>query len=390
MAVAVPSTFLVDTELWVQGSGTAAPLSDPKAGLACAESRVYGVPQLLALRPRRAGVPLLQLEHYPVEELERSLLQEVAAGKLPPAAWSKCREPARREALWIALHHGFMHAVYAMQPESSVFQEQVRPLRLSRGECDNLLQQLTKRAAPEGESVLWLLDRGGRLSVLDDEACARAAEALGRAGAGAERHAGFFLARLESKDSHLRRAAVEMIGKAVPHMLGSLDHQVDLFAAAVTGRLRDLDAGVRQAAVEALGFFSEAIVPHLAVLLDDPDLDVRGAAAFGLARVDGAAAPHVATIASWLADSNPMLRRVAAEALGRFRGRAAAHADALAERLQDEDADVREASAVALGAIGAIQWCDLLADSLAEDADANVREAAARAFQQLVGMVGQE
>jgi len=185
-------------------------------------------------------------------------------------------------------------------------------------------------------------------------------------------------AQLTGAEVEARRAALET--------LETLGPDADPAIAELVGALGDQDKFVRWAAARTLGRIGpmeeEAVVPALARLLTDADLDVRLAAAAALERLASAAkaaAPDlrrtvgstdaelrfaairalaaiggpdaqaaVPELTAAVADADVRVRQVAAQVLGKFGPAAKDAVPALRQALQDESADVQRAAGEAL------------------------------------------
>jgi HEAT repeat protein len=148
----------------------------------------------------------------------------------------------------------------------------------------------------------------------------------------------------------------------------------------VAGLLKDNDVDLRQIAVRTLGRIGPAAkdaVPALAALLHDKDWETRSAAAIVLGQIGADGEASVAALTESLSDMQGDVRVCAIEALSRI-GPAAAPATAgLTARLGDTSPAVRSAAARALGQIGPAARKALPAlDKLRSDREDYVRQAA--------------
>jgi HEAT repeat protein/beta-lactamase regulating signal transducer with metallopeptidase domain len=149
--------------------------------------------------------------------------------------------------------------------------------------------------------------------------------------------------------------------------------------AALTAALKDPDAGVRGAAMQALVQLRDpSIVEPLIAALQDTSPDVRehAAAALGEMRDKRAVDPLIAA----LRDASPDVREHAAAALGEMRDKRAVQP--LAAALKDENAGVREQAVAALAELRDKGTLPALIAVLA-DGNAEVREKAAFALGEL-------
>jgi HEAT repeat protein len=145
----------------------------------------------------------------------------------------------------------------------------------------------------------------------------------------------------------VRRQAAITLGIIGPYSmpmkedrLGLVDYLQEL--------LKDRDAGVRAAAVEALGQFgpkASATIPSLQRALKDQDLLVRRQAAAALGKIGAASLP---ALKEALHDKDFDIRQQAAIALGNMGAPAKEALPALRTALNDKDPDVSAAAADAL------------------------------------------
>jgi len=152
---------------------------------------------------------------------------------------------------------------------------------------------------------------------------------------------------LKDKDSDVRRAAAEALGK-----IGSPEA-----VAALIPALQDKRSDVRGSTAEALAQVgSPEAVAALIPALRDEDSDVRGSTAEALAQVGSPEA--VAALIPALRDKDSVVRRAAAEALGEIGSPEAVAA--LNSALQDKGRNVKRAAARALGKIGTLETLEKL------------------------------
>ncbi len=144
-------------------------------------------------------------------------------------------------------------------------------------------------------------------------------------------------------------------------------------------RLRLSRPETRREAIEELTAARKLAEPKSPVAsLDDPDPQVRLAAAQGLA--EHADPAHLSFFLTLLEDEHFEVRLTAIQYLGRVGGAAAAQA--LTGHLADSDSDVRRAAAQALGAIRDPVALEPLILALADEEQA-VRHAAAAALEEI-------
>lgn len=351
---------------------------------------------------------LPSLVSLPSKELDASLLAHVAAGKLPPKGWTRCSVAARRNALLVALKASHMHCVFAMQPESERFRDELSCIDLGAEFLRSAMQSLCEDLAAWGHSsprlapIAWLLERGAPMEPLLRPAIHSAnvtahringLRLLKELGVAASAAVGEVLLCLGDADARVRRAAADVLGSVgeFGDMLASAHGtEVDaptgpsMVAAKLARRLKDEDVRVREAAAKALGRQGRAGVDAAAQMLHDQDAEMRGLAAISLEFAATAAVPYAPELVRWLRTEQPALRAVAARALGGM-GEAAgnASAQALAEALrEDPEASVREQAASALGRFGPAGKVHALSLSgaLTDDVDPYVQEAAAAAL----------
>lgn len=197
---------------------------------------------------------------------------------------------------------------------------------------------------------------------------ARAAEALGKSGAGAVSQSDRLAAQVEHSDPRVRAAVLVALCQIAP----------ERGLTRIPFGLRDSQASVRRAAVDAIdALFSInpqarrniSLLEGLVSSLADSEPTVRQRSAtvlgqcLGRAKVgdsDPASGPldsrfvavAVADLIQALADPEPTVRKAAAEALGAIGPEAAVADEALAARLDDSSPEVVLAAVRALGAIG--------------------------------------
>jgi HEAT repeat protein/beta-lactamase regulating signal transducer with metallopeptidase domain len=149
--------------------------------------------------------------------------------------------------------------------------------------------------------------------------------------------------------------------------------------APLANALKDANASVREQSAFALGQLRDpSVVPALTAALKDENASVREQAAFALGQIRDRSA--VSALAAALGDTNDSVREQAVFALGQIRDASAI--DGLMKALRDSKPDVREQAAFALGQIRDPRAVSPLLSSL-KDTDADVREQAAFALGQL-------
>ncbi|CAE7500780.1 ANK1, partial [Symbiodinium sp. KB8] len=331
-------------------------------------------------------------------------------GELPPTGWSTKWTPATKHAaLLAAIEESQMHVVYALRPQSDVWQESIQSVSLEQAELDRLMREkMSSKPRPTQkqrvkEAITWLLEAGADLEVLcadgnsevrsgaaallaelgpenggsravallqssDAQARATAAEAIGRLGREAASHAEAVVALLGDPETTVRMAAVAAIGKLGP--------AAAKFCATALGSEKPLE---RMAACEALGHFGSAAVEHAAAvaeLLEDSNWQVPTAAASALKRFGAGAAKHCAEM---LGRCKTVSRHAVAEAIVRLGGAEAA--ESLVPLLASRDEGVRKYAADCLGQLGpeAKPFAQFLTP-LKEDPDREVKRAAMQAL----------
>jgi len=351
---------------------------------------------LLRIRQSVALVPSTDADLFPLEEasseqLDPLLLKLISEGHLPPKWWRRCGLSAKREALAAALRGSHMHAVYAMQPESSRFRNEVDCVVLEQMFLDEILQQLFADAASSASSsglllppLQWLLEHGADPSILlarppdgTVHGCLAGLRLLADIGPAAAAALPEVIICASDPDSRIRRTAILTMCSFGESAGDSETVQVLL------QKLHDCDHLVREAAARAFGCIGQCGVNAAAALLANEDPEVRGLAATALGVAGARAAAYAEILTHWFEHEGPSLRLSAALALGcigEAAGDAAAAALALRLRL-DADEHVREASATALGQMGtaASAYLDALAVAL-DDGDPFVQRAAAIAW----------
>jgi HEAT repeat protein/beta-lactamase regulating signal transducer with metallopeptidase domain len=150
--------------------------------------------------------------------------------------------------------------------------------------------------------------------------------------------------------------------------------------AALTGVLNDTNAEVRQQAVFALGQLRDiSTLDALSAALKDADAEVRQQAAFALSQLRDARALPALIVA--LQDKDEEVRQQAAFALSQIRDPKAV--DGLLIAIKDSNAEVRQQALFALGQIGDARGADAAMAAL-KDPDPEVRQMAAQALGQLL------
>ncbi|CAE8624506.1 unnamed protein product [Polarella glacialis] len=349
------------------------------------------------------------------ETPDASAVQLCRRGELPPSGWSAKWSQATKHAVLIAaIDDAQMHVVYALRPQSEVWQQSVQAVELEQDDLNRLLREkasakpgstAAKRAKTQ-EAIRWLLETGASLEALcgDKDFDVRAAASSIVAGLGAEEGGAQAATLLRSEDWQARATAAEALGKlgkeavihseALAKLLGDTETPVRMAATAALGKLghgaaahivealRSPFAGTRLAACEALGQIGPGAAEHgpaVAELLQDSDWQVPTAAANTLKRFGPAAAAHCALV---LSRCESIARPAVAEALVRLGGVHAA--ESLVPLLRSEDSDVRKHAAECLGSLGSVArpFASALTP-LREDSDRDVKREATRALMRL-------
>lgn len=338
-------------------------------------------------------------------------------GELPPNGWSsKWSAATKRAALLGALEDAQMHVVYALRPQSDVWQQSVQAVELEQAELDRLLREKVagkpRQQRPRvKEAIHWLLEAGASLEALcgDKDFDVRGAAAGLLANLGAEAGGAQAAQLLKSEDWQVRTTAAEALGRlgrdaashgeALAALLGDGEAPVRMAATAALGKLgaaaakfcvtalQSSKARQREAACEALGMMGPSAAEHgaaLAELLQDSDWQVPTAAANALKRLGPSAASHCATV---LGRCEPLARAPVAEALVRLgRGQGGIEAaESLLPLLRSPEQGVRKYAAECLGSLGAEIARDYASAllPLKEDGDREVRSAAKQALVKL-------
>jgi HEAT repeat protein len=176
-----------------------------------------------------------------------------------------------------------------------------------------------------------------------------AADVLARIGAPAVSALPALVALLPDRRAEVRDAARSALLALAPHAGDLGIDEVDL-AGALSASLALDDRLARAAWARKLSHLGGAAVPALLRATADPDAGVREAAIHALGRIGPAAADAVETLAALLSDASGAVRWIAAWALCQVGPSAAAVADRLADALADESA--RLAAAEALAGLG--------------------------------------
>ena len=174
---------------------------------------------------------------------------------------------------------------------------------------------------------------------------------------------------LKDNDAGVRRAAIQALSE-----LKARDTINPLLAL-----LKDNDAGVRSAAIQALGKLkARDTINLLLVLLKDNDVDVRQAAIQVLGNLKAPEATN--PLLALLKDNDASVRQAATEALSNLKAPEATKP--LLALLKDNDVDVRQAVIEALSNLKAPEAIKPLL-ALLKDNDASVRQAAIQALGKL-------
>jgi beta-lactamase regulating signal transducer with metallopeptidase domain len=165
------------------------------------------------------------------------------------------------------------------------------------------------------------------------------------------------------------------VGEATPPKV----QQDTTVVKALIARLRDEDAGVRQAAANALGRIGDPLaIPDLVRTLDDPDREVRSAAINALSNYERGV--PAAPIRRLLEADDPEVRSQAASILGELRDRESI--PALSKLVRDPDANVRQQAIDALTEVEDPAAGPAILAALT-DANADVRHSAFHAMEHL-------
>lgn len=152
---------------------------------------------------------------------------------------------------------------------------------------------------------------------------------------------------------------------------------------ALIARLQDEDAGVRQAAANALGQIGDPMaIPGLVNALDDPQLRVQEAALDALSQFERGV-PE-APVQRMLASTDADMRERAVQILMSMRAKSAL--PAITALVSDADADVRQSAIQAIQEMGDPSAAGTIMPALG-DRDADVRQAAVQALAQLGGSI---
>jgi hypothetical protein len=143
--------------------------------------------------------------------------------------------------------------------------------------------------------------------------------------------------------------------QATPGVLAGVSIYRGLPLSAYRDKLKHATDPARPGVVRAIGAFGEDAAPavsEVAVALNDPNSQVRSAAAWALSQIGPKGAAAVPALAKALSDSSPRVQGLAAIALKEMGVIAAPAVPDLVGALSDPVAYVRAAAANALGAIG--------------------------------------
>ncbi|CAE7168496.1 ANK1 [Symbiodinium microadriaticum] len=155
-----------------------------------------------------------------------------------------------------------MHVVYALRPQSDVWQESIQSVSLEQAELDRLMREkMSSKPRPTQkqrvkEAITWLLEAGADLEVLcaDGNSEVRSGAAALLAELGPENGGSRAVALLQSSDAQARATAAEAIGR--------LGREAASHAEAVVALLGDPETTVRMAAVAAIGKLGGGEVPR--------------------------------------------------------------------------------------------------------------------------------
>eukprot|EP00439_Symbiodinium_sp_Y106_P041429 s5934_g5.t1 len=194
-----------------------------------------------------------------------------------------------------------MHVVYALRPQSDVWQESIQSVSLEQAELDRLMREkMSSKPRPTQkhrvkEAITWLLEAGADLEVLcaDGNSEVRSGAASLLAELGPENGGSRAVALLQSSDAQARATAAEAIGR--------LGREAASHAEAVVALLGDSETTVRMAAVAAIGKLGPAAAKFCASALGSEKPLERMAACEALGHFGNAAVEHAAAVAGGLA-----------------------------------------------------------------------------------------
>jgi len=293
----------------------------------------------------------------------------------------------------MALSSAQMHIVFAMQPRSEHFRNELDCVELDEQFLSDAMTSLCTAANasrldhPPKAPVAWLIGHGASATSLLNQPRIQSRlgglKVLTELGPMAHTATPSVLPCFDDSDSRVRRAAADAVGAfgEAAAVYGS--------GARLVQSLEDHVPLVREAVAHALGCLGESGVQAVGVALSHRDDDVRGLAATALSIAGPKAARYAHILVGWLKQERAPLRIVAAQALGSIGEVSGCEvALALASQVQADDIDenVLEAAIKALGCFGnaAVPYSDLIAAAL-DNPNPFVQQAASAALESISG-----
>jgi HEAT repeat protein len=173
------------------------------------------------------------------------------------------------------------------------------------------------------------------------------------------------------------------VRRAAANALGEIGPEAAVVVSALEPLLRDPDRNVVWATARALGKLGKGAVPALVTALRESDDDfVRSAAALSLEDLGADAEGATESLVDLLKDDDPEIRRAAAATLGKIGPAVGDHVSALGDAVADGDPEVALTATVALGGIGSSDAAGVLIETLSSQ-DPELRWAAAKSLSEI-------
>ncbi|CAE8674216.1 unnamed protein product, partial [Polarella glacialis] len=373
---------------------------------------------------------MLTTSPTPEEELGATLLQTVISGQLPPSWWRRCGVESKREALLGALRAGRMHAVFAMQPESEQFREELGCIEMTEGFLKEAMRLMcadseesassaastpvgwpkpvvrktplgtaaalawssrgTAATPPAAAAIAWLLEQGAPADELLPEspgaehlaARLRGLRLLGELGPATAALSPGACATvagcLRDPEAKGRRAAADALGRLGPPAAANAPRAIPRMVRLMQ---TEPDPQTREAVAKALGRMGPQALAAVGGSggLGHKDPEVRGLAALAVGEAgEGAECEYGEILVTWLQPAQAFASVAAGGQIKGGSGSGSSHSEV--------SAPLRARAAQSLGLMGGAAGPDaapVLAVCLASDPDQHVREALAVALGRL-------